>query len=63
MKGYFTTDPEKPNVYHVLRYCPAGKAIKKPNRDNGTIPIPGRRACEDCERLARGWILSLPPES
>jgi hypothetical protein len=63
LNGYYTKEAEDPAVYHVLRYCPTGKTIKRWHRQKGRIPITGRRACEDCERLTREWLLTLPSGS
>ena len=60
MNGYYTSETENPEVYHILRYCPAGEQIKKPNRVKAKVPVSGRRACDDCQELARKWLFSLP---
>lgn len=56
MKGYYTINPEEPNVYHVLRYCPAGKRITKDDRRKAQLPITDRQPCEFCFRLAAEWL-------
>ena len=46
-------------VYHVMRYCPTGKRIKRPDRSSAELPIAGRKPCKDCTALAMDW-LALP---
>jgi hypothetical protein len=46
-------------VYHVMRYCPAGKRIKPQHRSQSNLPIDGRKPCKVCSALAQAW-LSLP---
>lgn len=46
-------------VYHVMRFCPSGRRIKRQHRLRGEAPIPGRKPCKDCSALAAEW-LALP---
>ncbi|HUA94343.1 MAG TPA: hypothetical protein VMB82_02315 [Acidimicrobiales bacterium] len=46
-------------VYHVMRYCPSGRRIKGKHRVADSLPVAGRKPCQDCTGLAEEW-LSLP---
>jgi hypothetical protein len=46
-------------VYHVMRYCPSGRRIKRKHRMGDSLPVPGRKPCKDCSALAEEW-LALP---
>jgi len=62
MQAYFTTQWFKKRyrgerfVYHVMRYCPSGRRIKRAHRTRGEAPIAGRRPCRDCTALAVEWL-------
>jgi hypothetical protein len=65
MKVYYTNMWHKKRyrgerfVYHLMRYCPAGKRIKGKHRTNGELPMAGRKPCKACSALAVAW-LDLP---
>jgi hypothetical protein len=46
-------------VYHLMRFCPTGKRIKRKHRTSAELPISGRKPCKDCTALANEW-LGLP---
>lgn len=46
-------------VYHVMRYCPSGRRIKRKHRSTASLPVAGRKPCQDCGALAEEW-LALP---
>jgi hypothetical protein len=46
-------------VYHSMRYCAAGKRIKRKHRLCGDLPVEGRKPCKECSALATAW-LALP---
>ncbi len=46
-------------IFHLVRYCPTGRRIKRQHRTRGEAPIVDRRPCRECTALAAQW-LSLP---
>lgn len=46
-------------VYHVMRFCPSGRRIKGKHRVADSLPVAGRKPCQDCTALAEEW-LGLP---
>lgn len=46
-------------VYHVMRFCPSGRRIKRKHRVADSLPVAGRKPCQDCTALAEEW-LGLP---
>jgi hypothetical protein len=65
VQAYYTTQWFKKRyrgerfVYHLVRYCPSGRRIKRQHRTRAEAPVDGRRPCRECTALAVEW-LALP---
>jgi hypothetical protein len=51
---YWTTEAEKPGVYHNDADCPEGKKILPKFKATSASRPSGHRLCEVCERSAGG---------